>query len=59
MGELGSRCTTERVQIGNSPPKDARAAILPGLNSCINLLLPWAWANYVCFLGLRPGAIDS
>ena len=32
MGELGSRCTTERVQIGNSPPKDARAAILPGLN---------------------------
>ena len=30
MEELGTRRTTERVRVGNSPPKDARAAILPG-----------------------------
>ena len=28
MGELGTRCTTERVQVGNSPPTAARAAFL-------------------------------
>src|SRR5438552_4424420 len=28
MVELGTRCTTERVQIGNSPPTVARAAFL-------------------------------
>jgi len=26
--ELGTRCTTERVQVGNSPPTVARAAFL-------------------------------
>ena len=30
MEELGTRRTTERVRVGNSPPKDTRAAILPG-----------------------------
>jgi hypothetical protein len=29
MGELGTRGTTERVHVGNSPPKVARAALLP------------------------------
>lgn len=29
MGELGTRCTTERVHVGNSPPKVARAVLLP------------------------------
>jgi hypothetical protein len=29
MGELGTRCTTERVHVGNSPPKVARTALLP------------------------------
>jgi hypothetical protein len=29
MGELGTRGTTERVHAGNSPPKVARAALLP------------------------------
>ncbi len=29
MEELGTRCTTERVHVGNSPPKVARAALLP------------------------------
>ena len=29
MGELGTRGTTERVHVGNSPPKVARAAFLP------------------------------
>jgi len=28
MVELGSRCATERAQIGNSPPKVARACAL-------------------------------
>src|SRR5712691_11187189 len=28
MVELGTRCTTERVQIGNSPPTVVRAAFL-------------------------------
>jgi len=28
MVELGTRCTTERVQSGNSPPTVARAAFL-------------------------------
>jgi hypothetical protein len=29
MVELGTRCTTERVQVGNSPPTAARAVFLP------------------------------
>ena len=29
MGERGTRGTTERVHVGNSPPKVARAALLP------------------------------
>src|SRR5712691_3389534 len=29
MGERGTRCTTERVHVGNSPPKVARTALLP------------------------------
>src|SRR6266700_737906 len=29
MGELGTRGTTERVPVGNSPPKVALAALLP------------------------------
>ena len=29
MEELGTRCTTERVHVGNSPPKVARTALLP------------------------------
>jgi len=29
MAELGTRCTTERVQVGNSLPKVARAVFLP------------------------------
>ncbi len=29
MVELGTRCTTERVQVGNSPPKAARTVFLP------------------------------
>jgi len=29
MEELGTRRTTERVRVGNSPPTGARAAILP------------------------------
>jgi hypothetical protein len=29
MVELGTRCTTERVPVGNSPPKVARTAFLP------------------------------
>ena len=29
MGELGTRGTTERVPVGNSPPTAARAAFLP------------------------------
>src|SRR5712692_4382327 len=29
MEELGTRCTTERVHVGNAPPKGARAALLP------------------------------
>src|SRR5262245_44525774 len=29
MGELGTRGTTERVPVGNSPPKVARAVFLP------------------------------
>src|SRR4029450_8010667 len=28
MGQLGAPCTTERVQVGNSPPTVARAAFL-------------------------------
>jgi len=28
MVELGTRCTTERVQVGNSPPTVVRAAFL-------------------------------
>jgi len=30
MAELGSRCIIERVHIGNSPPKAARACALLG-----------------------------
>jgi len=29
MAELGTRCTTERVHVGNSLPKGARAVFLP------------------------------
>lgn len=29
MGELGTRRTTERVRVGHSPPKAARAVFLP------------------------------
>jgi len=29
MVELGTRCTTERVQVGNSSPKAARTVFLP------------------------------
>ena len=29
MVELGTRCTTERVQVGNSLPKAARVVFLP------------------------------
>ncbi len=29
MAELGTRCTTERVQIGNSLPTAARVVFLP------------------------------
>ena len=31
MEELGTRCTTERVRVGNSPPTGARAVILPDI----------------------------
>ena len=30
MVELGTHCTTERVHVGNSSPKAARAVFLPG-----------------------------
>jgi len=29
MAELGTRCTTERVHVGNSLPKGARTVFLP------------------------------
>ena len=32
MVELGSRRTTERVRVGNSPPTAARAVFLPDVN---------------------------
>ena len=48
MGELGTRGTTERVHVGNSPPKVARAALLPDGDGvqptprCARLRLPAA-----------------
>src|SRR5215813_7194146 len=36
MVELGTRCTTERVHVGNSPPKVARAVFLPDVQHTPN-----------------------
>jgi hypothetical protein len=40
MVELGTRCITERVHDGNSPPKTARTVFLPD-----PLFFPWKTEN--------------
>src|SRR5262249_10539242 len=40
MVELGTRCTTERVHVGNSPPKVARTAFLPDGDGFQRSLVP-------------------
>ena len=40
MGELGTRGTTERVPVGNSPPKVARAVFLPDGDAIQRPLVP-------------------
>ena len=46
--ELGTRCTTERVQVGNSLPKAARVVFLPDIRT-LRLtwwgLETWPWWN--------------
>ena len=48
MVELGTRCTTERVQVGNSLPKVARVVFLPDIRT-LRLtrreLETWPWGN--------------
>ncbi len=39
--ELGTRRTTERVRVGNSPPTAARAVFLPDARSARNFPLGW------------------
>ena len=48
MVELGTRCTTERVQVGNSLPKAARVVFLPDsrmLRLTRRELETWLWWN--------------